>query len=468
MVMTLALRDQRRLPGQLMVESTARMLTVYRYLERETLRLLGGWMPLVPEWDVKLFTGKHMWEGAQHVDHLTRRLIELRAPAKGTTVPVAFRALMERVDAPRGSASTLTQLVGVYRVVKPYLATSYAQLAAVTSAVADAPTVDVLRAMEPVLERQIRVGESWIQELGHTAALRERALLWQLDLEQLLADAQHAVASEGRDQGSDAPASGSNRRVKMFNPDPELPHPRWVEGRDFVPPCPQAVRDGRFIPLQNVRPDLPDRGSEWELVSRMHRMASSELGAAELLGRTIYDHPEMPWEFHRDMARQTWDEVRHCEVAWKRLEDLGGHLGMYPEKHGGNYERRMSLDLPHRLAMLGPVEEARGNISFKKFIKESLAQGDVETAMLYDYVLADETTHVRFTTRWIAWLANHDPATQKRWIEEAKTQSAVWNERKKAETQHLDQQTLAQVGYSIDAETMARQTEAYERTPTAD
>jgi uncharacterized ferritin-like protein (DUF455 family) len=155
-------------------------------------------------------------------------------------------------------------------------------------------------------------------------------------------------------------------------------------------------------------------------------------------------------------------------VAWRRLEDLGGHLGMYPEKHGGNYERRMSLDLPHRLAILGPVEEARGNVSFKKFIKESLAKGDVETAMMYDYVLADETTHVRFTTRWIAWLANHEPATQKRWIEEAKTQSAAWNERKKAVTQQADQETLARAGYTIDIQTMARQTEEYERAPTAD
>jgi hypothetical protein len=45
--MALALRDRRRLPGQFMVESTAQRLAVYRYLERETLRLLGGWMPIM-------------------------------------------------------------------------------------------------------------------------------------------------------------------------------------------------------------------------------------------------------------------------------------------------------------------------------------------------------------------------------------------------------------------------------------
>jgi uncharacterized ferritin-like protein (DUF455 family) len=454
----LALRDRRRLPGQLMVEGTAQRLAVYRYLERETLRLLGGWMPIIPEWDVKLFTGKHLWEGALSVDGLTRRLVELRAPARGTRIPVAFRTLMERVD---GADDTLTRLTGVYRVVKPYLATSYAHLASVTSAVADAPTVDLLTAQGQALERQIRTGESWIQELAGTAEAREKAVRWQLGLERRLATAQATLVGAG---GPAGPAD----RVERFNPDPEPPDPRWVEGRDYVPSCPQAVRDDRFVPLHNVRPDLPDMAAAGELVSRMHRMSSSELGAAELLGRTIYDHPEMPWEFHRDMARQTWDEVRHCEVAWKRLEDLGGRLGMYPEKHGGNYERRMSLDLPHRLAILGPVEEARGNVSFKKFIKESLATGDAETALLYDYVLADETTHVRFTTRWIAWLANHDPATQRRWIEEAKAQSAAWNERQKAETQHLDQATLAAAGYRIDVPTMARQTAAYERAPTAD
>ena len=31
----------------------------------------------------------------------------------------------------------------------------------------------------------------------------------------------------------------------------------------------------------------------------------AELCAAELMARNSHEHPEMPWDFHVDMARQT-------------------------------------------------------------------------------------------------------------------------------------------------------------------
>ncbi len=450
MTATVALRDRRRLAGELLVTSNAQALAAFRYLERETFRLLGGWMAITPEWDVKLATGKHVWEGAQHAERLGRRLVELRAPARGTRVPAALRDLIQAADR---STDTLDRLVAVYRVVKPYLATAYAELASRTSAVADAPTVDLLADLSPRLERQIRWGESWIGELATDRERRERAIRWQLELER------HVGAIR------DALAGGT---TELIDADPPPPSPRWVEGRPYEPRVKNAVRDERFVPLMNVRPEEPNPDPERELLSRMHRMSQSELGAAELLGRVMYEHPNMPFEFHYDMARQTWDEVRHCEVAWKRLEDLGGHLGMLPERPGGNFERRMSMDLPHLLAILGPVEEAAGNVRFKEYIQEGLAKGDFETALLYDYVLADETTHVRFQTRWLSWLANHDAATQRRWIEEAKALSNAWNERMRVAADEHDRAVLARFDIHLDSETMAAQAQAMEFRPLAD
>ena len=48
-----------------------------------------------------------------------------------------------------------------------------------------------------------------------------------------------------------------------------------------------------------------------------HGLMDAELSAAELMARNSHEHPEMPWDFHVDMARQNWDEVRHA-----RLHDL--------------------------------------------------------------------------------------------------------------------------------------------------
>ncbi len=169
------------------------------------------------------------------------------------------------------------------------------------------------------------------------------------------------------------------------------------------------------------------------------------------------------------MARSTLAPMEAAASIMIRRRRMGSPLrGMFPEKHGGNFERRNSMDLPHMLAILGPIEEAKGNISFKQYIKEAHAKGDFETALLYDYVLADETTHMRFTTKWIAWLANHDVATEKRWVEEAKQLSAAWNEDVKKRTVHLDLETLTSLGYKIDAESMAEKVAAMEVRPLAD
>ena len=71
-----ALRDRRSQSGAWLVKEMAQRLGAFRYLERECFRLLAGWMAVVPEWDVKLAFGKHVWEGAQHTERLGQRMVE--------------------------------------------------------------------------------------------------------------------------------------------------------------------------------------------------------------------------------------------------------------------------------------------------------------------------------------------------------------------------------------------------------
>ena len=56
----------------------------------------------------------------------------------------------------------------------------------------------------------------------------------------------------------------------------------------------------------------------------------------------------MPWEFHLDMARVVWDEIRHSEETKKHLEDLGGRMGMYPVVPG-------NFALPHPARPAAPA-----------------------------------------------------------------------------------------------------------------
>src|ERR687897_330301 len=61
-----------------------------------------------------------------------------------------------------------------------------------------------------------------------------------------------------------------------------------------------------------------------------HGLMDAELCAAELMARNSHEHPEMPWDFHVDMARQTWDEIRHAEIHDRLMAtELGCHWGDY-------------------------------------------------------------------------------------------------------------------------------------------
>ena len=61
----------------------------------------------------------------------------------------------------------------------------------------------------------------------------------------------------------------------------------------------------------------------------LHDLLNSEFITVERMGRIIADFPEIPWQMKMDMAHQAWDEARHAEIVQRRLEELGGHVGMF-------------------------------------------------------------------------------------------------------------------------------------------
>ena len=51
----------------------------------------------------------------------------------------------------------------------------------------------------------------------------------------------------------------------------------------------------------------------------------------ELTARSSHEHPDMPWDFHVDMARQVWDDLRHAEFCDRLMAtELDCHWGDYP------------------------------------------------------------------------------------------------------------------------------------------
>ena len=123
----------------------------------------------------------------------------------------------------------------------------------------------------------------------------------------------------------------------------------------------------------------------------------AELCAAELMARNSHEHPEMPWDFHVDMARQVWDEIRHAEIYDRLMTtEFGCHWGDYPVGFG-LFRSIYAFDLLGRLALFDGTSEPRPS-----------QLGHTTAARAFDYLLADELQHVHDGVRWGSHLLGGD------------------------------------------------------------
>src|SRR5262245_1902721 len=152
--------DRRRLGGGLDVHESGRRIVRYQGMTFAVMRLLGGWLAKIPEYELKLEIGRHVWQDAQAAEALRVRTGELRIPTDADRRPPS--ELQSWLDTLDRSETPLQFLVGVYRVAKPRLMSAMSLHMAATDSVCDAPT---LRTLQPI-----------VQELGDQVAWGEAAI----------------------------------------------------------------------------------------------------------------------------------------------------------------------------------------------------------------------------------------------------------------------------------------------------
>ncbi|HEY8476947.1 MAG TPA: DUF455 family protein, partial [Chloroflexota bacterium] len=117
------------------------------------------------------------------------------------------------------------------------------------------------------------------------------------------------------------------------------------------------------------------------------------------------------------LARQIWDEVRHADMQWRRLEELGGRpdaapVALWISEHCGFHDDPLA-----RLIVLQRAAEGRAvDLHRQRVVRLLEEQGDRETAAIFDYILADEKGHVGFS-HWINELTRDDPERRRRLLE---------------------------------------------------
>jgi hypothetical protein len=368
------------LAGGYDVDENAIRFSNYFHVLRELVHLGCAWLALEPRLEVKYALGDHLHDDARSVTKLRRRLYELRTPSDYPGAPAqVLAALLDRAGAAEDAAG--------------YLAIAYGEL-------------------KPALLAAVRVHLERLDPLIDEPSLR---LLTQLAHRQ----ERHVVELGPSGDGAAAPAALADLgalpiRLRETRPLRILP-PLAEPARDaFVRVTPEGdpyLTDELYVNgEENHVPSDPDEQRHF-----FHGLMDAELCAAELMARNSHEHPEMPWDFHVDMARQCWDEIRHAEIHDRLMAtELGCHWGDFPV--GFDYFKSIyALDLLGRLALFNGTSEQKAMWRHSHRRKVLLELGQVTVARVFDYLLADEVPHVHNGVRWGTYLLGGDePAYRER------------------------------------------------------
>jgi Protein of unknown function (DUF455) len=343
------------------VDDNATRFSNYFHVLRELVHFTNGWLPLEPSWPRKYALGDHVHDDARALSKIKRRLYELRSPSDYPGSPSP--ELEELLDRMAAADSAQAYIDAAYGEAKPALA---------------AAMRIHLENLDPVAD------EPSLRLLGQVVARQERHVL----------DLEAPGAPAGRDIGAlPVRLRAEPRDLRILLPLDEPARDNFMEVTEDGDPY--LTRELYVNGAENHVPTEPEEQRHF-----FHGLMDAELSAAELMARNSHEHPEMPWDFHVDMARQTWDEVRHAKVHDLLMkEELGCAWGDYPV--GFSYFKSIyAYDLLGRLCLFNGTSEQRAMWRHSHRRKRLMELGQERIALVFDYLLADEVPHVHNGVRW--------------------------------------------------------------------
>lgn len=353
----------RRNPNELHdVRENARKLSILYTVEVELSRLIGFWLPKIREMPEKLWLGRVLYEDAEHAMWIEKRLGELRvAPEviqslRERTVPI-FKTL-EETDDPE------LFMRGLLLVIKPALLADYQRHLEAVPPYVDDPSLRFLKRIIDDEHEHLAKGLSLLASRANSDVLPKGGM-WDLTSRTGGFEKGNFVGREPRPQAM----------------------PNW----------PKEVEH-----LAAVAPMPPYPGTfEGDMQRVAHDLVFSELEAAEIFARYVYEYHQCPWLFHYEAARITWDECRHVELLLNVLERYNGRVGQFPAKAPG-FEEFMHLQSPvERMIMVSVIAEGEVSTDTQTQHRDAFRQmGDEFSALLKDYEMADEVSHGQFGERW--------------------------------------------------------------------
>jgi len=383
--------DRRQLGGKFTVKENSRRLLRFFYLERRLMHALGSWTLTIPDYEVKLETGRHIFYHADAARLLRERLTEqeMRPPA----IDAHRDAEIDRfIDEMLSAQSPAELLVGVHQVLGRALATTYRHHIDDTDQVTDVPTIRCLRRIlvdyEPMLEWADQAVEAYIAGGVEEATLSH----WRWHLTRLL-------ASIGGPSGAD--------------PRGEAPKPLRIDAQPYERGT-TPRRDVRFDTFRHTGDyekadgvQRFDKDSYEALRLRFIRTQRDEVDAIEAFGTFVWDIRFKDFNAEYDLARITWDEARHTEIGHRAM--LAAGYDPYELRNRLTSSTcRGPMDPAFAMAEINLFGEVGVLKTINDLIDTAAARNDELLRHISDYIRADERTHVRKGTRIIEVMTNLD------------------------------------------------------------
>ena len=371
-------RDTRKMGGKYSVEENSRRLLRWFYFERRLSHGLGSWTLTIPDFEVKIETGRHIFWHMDAARKLRERLTEQEM--RKTAIDDFHDAEIDRFfDELLSASDTPELLVGIHQVAGKALEVAYRHHIDDTCPVTDAPTIRMLRQILLDYEPMSAWAEQAIAAYIDGGVDESRLERWRWHLARLL------VSIGG--------VTGADERA-------EAPTPLRIDSQPYerrTVPC----RDSRFDTFRNTGDyNVADKTPRYEVGSyedarlRFVRTQRDEVDAIEAFGTFLWDIRFKDFQAEYDLSRITWDEARHTEIGHKTLLSFG-------------YD---PYELPNRLTSStcrGPMEPAYamaeinlfGEVGVLKTINDlvdkAYERNDSLLTHISDFVRADERTHVR-------------------------------------------------------------------------
>jgi uncharacterized ferritin-like protein (DUF455 family) len=362
----------------------AESLVQLAYLERSLAHILAGWAVKMPTFEAKLAFGQQMHRSMERATLLRSRVHGLcYATASEAKVAAGWRTALRHADSAQTPARLLT---AVYRWLYPRLADLYRYHLRETDPDGDLASIELIRSFAAPIERDRRHGLTL-----RPANRRTENKAWLRELDELWSE---WMAGE--------PLTLDDA---LWQPLDRVPA--------AVRPDGMRVSQPGSLGVMPVDPLHDPQG----IGMYLHKELDEEYTTLELLARNSYEHPGMPWAFHRDMARQVSDEARHAIIITRLMAARGfrhGDFALSTSSYDGIYEFEpcaagSRVELLWRILIRQTFDEglAIDNLAYEIERRRSAGQADIATAL--EYILRDEVFHAQSGLRWARELVGASP-----------------------------------------------------------